>query len=235
MTAKTKIACLSATVIAVLLGGVTWRAICEDVHPEFGPIYSAEMIEGHAGNWDAASQWQTHWEKGEATLRRWLGMRQHRAPSQHGLPIGPALLEWSLGGHIYMTDPQPPFEPCWELALSRCAHLAQVKREDLKCDFYGVNDPRGFSVFGPRYQGPNTRTAWEEHAIRVPDGQVFFARLVTNRSTVYVIQLGTWRYFTNQNGVPIGRISVKYARVDEVADRHESPNKVDGANSPPAS
>jgi hypothetical protein len=46
----------------------------------------------------------------------------------------------------------------------------------------------------------------------VPDGQVFFARLVTNRSTVYVIQLGKWRAYEHSGGNN-GRIRVRYVVV----------------------
>ena len=111
-----------------------------------------------------------------------------------------------------MSNPESN-EPLWEFALSSRKHLREVTGEDLQCEFYGMNDPRGTNVFGPRYTGPNTRTAWEEHAIRVPDGQVFFARLVTNRSTIYVIQLGKWSYATNANGAHIGRIRAEYTVV----------------------
>jgi hypothetical protein len=41
----------------------------------------------------------------------------------------------------------------------------------------------------------------------------FLARLVTNRSTVYVIQLGAWSYSTNANAAQIGRIRAKYTVV----------------------
>jgi hypothetical protein len=55
-----------------------------------------------------------------------------------------------------------------------------VTHDDLKCEFYGMNDQRGSGVFG---------TAWGGAAILVPEGQVFFARLTSNPSTVYVIKL----------------------------------------------
>jgi hypothetical protein len=208
--------------LALALVGVVWTASRRSVQPEFGRIYAAEMVETHTLNW------QTRWERGEAALRRWLHVSQRQAPPQEGLQIGPALLGWSLGGHIYMSNPNSN-DPLWEFALSSRKRLRDVTREDLRCEFYGMNDPRGTNVFGPRYTGPNTRTAWEEHAIRVPDGQVFLARLVTNRSTVYVIQLGRWQYFTDAAGGHNGRIRVEYVAVE-----NQSPNKGAAPNDGPA-
>jgi hypothetical protein len=46
--------------------------------------------------------------------------------------------------------------------------------------FTAKNDPRGTNVFG---------TNWGGSTIIVPEGQIFFARLVTNHSTVYIIRL----------------------------------------------
>jgi hypothetical protein len=215
-------------VLAVVFIGacvvVVWRVQRSSRHQEFGRIYSAEMVES-----DADDSWQTRWEKNEAAVRRSLHLRQRPAPTPKGMQIGPARLGWSLGGHIYMDNPQftpdRPNEPLWEFALSSRARLEDVTREDLRCEFYGMNDPRGTNVFGPRYQGVFTRTAWEEHAIRVADGQVFFARLVTNRSTMYAIQLGRWQYSTNANGATIGRIRAEYMVVT-----NPPPNKITGAS-----
>jgi hypothetical protein len=213
--------------LAAALVGVVWLASRDSAHPEFGRIYTAEMVETHTDNW------KTRWERGEATLRTWLHLAQRQAPPAYGLQIGPALLGWSLGGHIYMDAPEPSARnaPRWEFALSTRSRLRDVAREDLQCEFYGVNDPRGTNVFGSRYIGlpPVIRTAWEEHAIKVPDGQVFFARLVTNRSTVYVVQLGKWQFFTNAAGAHNGRIQALYVRVE-----NQSPNKGAAPNGGPA-
>lgn len=210
--------CVVLALLVMVVGGLVWLGSRHPAHPEFGRIYAAEMVETHTDNW------QTRWERGEAALRGWLHLPQRQAPPQYGLQIGPALLGCSLGGHIYMDAPEPSAHnaPRWELALSAHSRLEEVTREDLQCEFYGVNDPRGTKVFGPRYSGPApvTRTAWEEHAIQVPDSQMFFARLVTNRSIVYVIQLGKWQYFTNAAGARNGRIRAQYVRVEE-----QSPNK----------
>ena len=213
--------------LVMVLGGVVWIASRASIHPEFGRIYAAEMVETHTDNW------QTRWERGEAMLLSWLHLSQREAPPQHGLQIGPALLGWSLGGHIYMDAPEPSARnaPRWEFALSRRSRLKDVTREELQCEFYGVNDPRGTNVFGPRYISapPVTRTAWEERAIQVPDGQVFFARLVTDRSTVYVIQLGKWQSFTNASGAHNGRIRAQYVRVEG-----QLPNPIAPPEPPPA-
>jgi hypothetical protein len=201
---KRLVLALPLIVACVLVG---WFIRNGSRHPEFGRIYRTEMVEENTDD-----SWQTGWERKEAALRRFLHLRQRPAPPQRGMQIGPARLGWSLGGHIYMSNPDSN-DPLWEFALSSRKNLREVTREDLRCEFYGMNDPRGTHVFGPPYTGPNTRTAWEGHAIRVPDGQVFFARLVTNRSTIYVIQLGKWSYTTNANGAQIGRIRAEYAVV----------------------
>ena len=104
-------------------------------------------------------------------------------------------------------------DPLWEFALSNRKRLRDVRREDLHCEFYGMNDPRGTNVFGAPYSGLFTRTAWGGHAIRVADDQVFFARLVTNRAILYAVQLGRWTYKTNANGAHIGRIRAQYVGV----------------------
>ena len=211
--------------VAVLVG-LLWLKSADPTHPEFGRIYTAEMVESDAS-------WQTAWERREAAVRGWMGLRQRQPPAYRGLRIGPSSLEWSLGGYIYMNNPLPPSEPQWEFALSRCPDLHNVTRRDLDCEFYGLNDPRGTNAFGPTVPGIDfydRRTAWQGHAIRVPDGQVFFARLVTNRSTVYVIQLGRWSYVTNAVGAQNGRIRVKYVEVCEVQARPRNGEPDDPAN-----
>lgn len=112
------------------------------------------------------------------------------APNQDGLQIGPAILGWSShterDGYIYMRDVQPHGnnqpnnQPLWEFALTPKRHLSEITRNDLKCEFYGMNDARGSQVFG---------AAWNGATILVPEGQVFFARLKSNPSTIYVIKL----------------------------------------------
>ena len=111
---------------------------------------------------------------------------------QYGLKVGPSVLGWSQrdnspgvrDGYIMMRNVLPPpgghNEPLWEFALSPKRRLHDVTRADLRCEFYGMNDPRGQDKFG---------SDWFVAGIRVPEGQVFFARLISNRSTVYVIRL----------------------------------------------
>lgn len=108
------------------------------------------------------------------------------APHQYGLQVGAAILGWSShsgqDGYIYMRDVQPSGknQPLWEFALTPKRQFSEVNRDDLKCEFYGMNDSRGSEVFG---------TAWDGATILVLEGQVFFARLISNRSTIYVIKL----------------------------------------------
>jgi hypothetical protein len=189
----------------VLLGAV-WFGCRPAVHPWFGRIYHAEMSESFSGNW------QPVWEKGVTTLRTWLHLP--KCPVLRYLQIGPAQLEWSLGGHIYFEAPGSAGTAQWEFALSSRKRLGEVSPRDLRCEFHRMNDPRGLNIFGSSYAGPTIRTAWEERAIRVPDGQVLFARLATNRSAVYVLQLGRSRYFTNHGGAHCGRLRAQYVRVE---------------------
>ena len=112
-------------------------------------------------------------------------------PHQYGLQVGPSMLGWSShandsakrDGYIYMRDEQPDGgnKPLWEFALTTKRQLSDVTQDDLHCQFYGMDDPRGPNVFGD---------AWADgSAILVPEGQVFFARLAANHSVVYVIRL----------------------------------------------
>jgi hypothetical protein len=117
-------------------------------------------------------------------------MSETAVPNQYGLKVGPALLGWSShanspserNGYIYMRDEEPSGgnKQLWEFALTTKLRLSEVTRDDLRCEFYGMNDPHGTNVFG---------AAWTGAAILVPEGQVFFARLVADRSAIYVIRL----------------------------------------------
>jgi hypothetical protein len=183
-------------ILAVVFGVFVWRGL---FHPEFGRIRTAEMIE-------CRTDWQTHWqtrsEGAEAKVRSWLHVSKRPQPPRY-LSIGSVSLEWSLGGHIYMEAPDTS-TPFWEFALSDRKRLADVTRADLNCEFYGRDDPRGTNVFGK---------AWAGRTIRVPDGQIFFARPVTNRSTIYIIRLGKHRVFIDSVSGHTGRMRVEYLEV----------------------
>jgi hypothetical protein len=160
------------------------------------PIYETEMVESYRS-------FPVVWSKDKKSVSGPF-LQQSRLASSNdwdtGLKIGTTFLFWSLGDHIYMDNPLPPSEPRWEFALSSRKKLSEVKRVDLRCDFYGMNDPRGPSVFG---------TNWEGHAIRVSEGQIFFARLVTNVSTVYIVQLAKREVSTNNmSGAVLGRYMI---------------------------
>jgi hypothetical protein len=107
-------------------------------------------------------------------------------PNQYGFQVGSKTLGWSShgdrDGYIYMRDVEPSGnnQPLWEFALTPKRHFFEISRSDLKGEFYGMNDPRGSQIFG---------TAWNGAALLVPEGQMFFARLTSNPSTVYVIKL----------------------------------------------
>jgi hypothetical protein len=150
-----------------------WFSHHQLLHPEFGRVSRTWMVE-HPGVFEQA----------RFSLRRRLGLPT--ADWIWLLRIGNAPLQWSTGGgrnkgYIYMNHPLLDDTPFLEFALIDRDRLREVCRSDLPSDFYGMNDPRGGSAFG---------ADWKGHAMRVPDGQVFLARVVTNRSVVYAIQLG---------------------------------------------
>jgi hypothetical protein len=159
------------------------------------PIYQTEMVESYRS-------FPVVWSNGRKNVSGPF-LRQSRPASSNdwdtGLKIGPTFLFWSLGDHIYMENPLPPNEPRWEFALSSHKKWSEVKRADLRCAFYGMNDPRGTSIFGAN---------WEGHAVRVSEGQIFFARLVTNPSTVYIVQLAKREVSTNNFGAVLARYMI---------------------------
>ena len=148
---------------------------------------SSELEDGKHHNADKVLAFLTDWERKSLHTAE---MSETATPPEHGLKIGPSMLGWSShkqnppkrDGYIYMRDQQPDGgnKPLWEFALTTKARLIEVTRDDLRCEFYGMNDPRGPNVFG---------SAWEGTAILVPEGQVFFARLVADRSVIYAIYL----------------------------------------------
>jgi hypothetical protein len=117
-------------------------------------------------------------------------MAEFSTPPQVGLQVGSALLGWSVhvnssserSGYIYMRDLNPTGgnKPLWEIALTTKRRLSDVTRDDLRCEFYGANDPRGPEVFG---------AAWGGETILLPVGQILFARLAADHSVIYAIHL----------------------------------------------
>jgi len=176
--------------LAILLASAwLWLYRRNWVHLEFGPIHVAEISESYADT-------QSVLRQGEALVRQWLRLPPRQWQSKEGydvgLPIGPAVLGWSMrnnrpprrDGYIYMVDPRPKAgdAPLWEFALNPKRRLRDVTREELNCEFYGKNDPRGTNAFGTNYTG---------RTLIVPEGQVFLARLVTNRAMVYAVRLAS--------------------------------------------
>ena len=104
-----------------------------------------------------------------------------------------------MKGFIYLNHPLLDNTPYWEFALSSRGRLHEVTRSDVPSEFYGMNDPRGLLVFGQD---------WNGHTLRVPDGEVLFARVVTNRSIIYAVHV-----CQRPPGDKRGRMRVKYVRV----------------------
>lgn len=106
-----------------------------------------------------------------------------------GLKIGPAILGWSAktdnDGYFYMADMVTWKRPLWEFAPTKRQRLLDVAASDLSCTFYGMDDPRGESVFGQPWMGEH----WSGRTVVVSKGQTLLARLNTNRSTIYAIRI----------------------------------------------
>ena len=220
-------------IILVLLAVVfvaTWFAGRTPQHPLFGRVHVARMSESYS---DTEPFWQVR-RKLADTARTLLHLRpkgpptgsDHGVNTDYGLHVGPSLLGWSShansstnsNGYIYMRDERPTGgnQPLWEFALSTKQRLSEVTREDLRCEFYGMDDPKGRNAFG---------TAWEGAAILVPEGQIFLARLVANRSLIYVVRLA------KQGGIRSGRASMQ---IEYLIATNEPPNNPDAGNSRPA-
>ena len=140
-----------------------------------------------------------------AIARQFLGL----TPDARFLTIGSVPMEWSSTGnqrgYIYMNHPLLNSVPLWELAPSPCQRLADVRAADMLIEFYGMNDPRGSNVFGSN---------WAGHALCLPEGQILFARLVTNQSAVYAIHLAR-----QGTGKSRGRLWVDYVSVTSQRER----------------
>jgi hypothetical protein len=183
-------------VVAIFFTAI-WFLHRTSVHSHFGRIYVAHMSESY-----------TYWQMARVTVSKWLYRLPGKPYYDLGLPVGPSVLGWSShenspskrDGYIYMRNPLPSGgnAPLWEFALATKLRLSEVTRDELKCEYYGMDDPRGTNIFG---------AAWTGAALLVPEGQVFFGRLVTNRSVIYVIRLA------KQRGRGRGSMRIEYVVV----------------------
>lgn len=186
--------------LILVLGGIGLAAFLglqlRQAHPEFGKLYKASMSE-HPGRLAQAI----------IIARKMAGVHVLNKPEF--FMMGSSPLQWSSGrgvgkGYIYMNHPLLDDTPLWEFALIAHKQMAEVHREDLKAEFYGMNDLRGSNVFG---------TNWRGHAIRVTEGQIFLARVVGDSSMVYVIRLAK----QEQKG---GRMTIEYVSVTNAPPNH---------------
>ena len=115
----------------------------DDSRQGFGPLIDAEISE-------SPKDTQTLLQKAGATVRESLRLPERASPDRY-FTIGGAPLEWSIhrnfppdrDAYIYMNHPLLNNTPLWEFALSTRASLRSVTRDDLRCEFYGMGDPRG--------------------------------------------------------------------------------------------
>jgi len=170
LTKRTKRLCAWFAFIGLASGGYLLLHR-PSMHPEFGEVYQSAMAE-----------FPSAWQQVQYSFRKMIHLPT--AERTWLLRIGDAPLQWSAGGghrgFIYANDPLLSKTPLWEFALSTRTRLAEVRRSDLPSDYVGMYDPRGTNVFG---------SDWNGYALRVPEGQLFFARVATNRALVYVIRL----------------------------------------------
>ncbi len=111
------------------------------------------------------------------------------AHRQYGMRVGPELLQWSMQifnpphtrtGYAYMNAVNG--EPLWEFApYEGDGNLLSISRNDPPMEFIGIGDPRAPEVFGERLGQRN-------HTVIVSEGDILFARLITDPDTVYAIR-----------------------------------------------
>src|SRR4030095_7448594 len=133
-------------VLVLALCGMVWWATQEwnsrpSRHPLFGLIYQSEMTEDE-------EEARTRPEQIGDALRSWLHLAPRPVPTRW-LKVGPATLEWSAGNWIYMREMSTnAHAPLWEFALCDRKTLIEITREDLRRDFFRIDDSRGTNVFG---------------------------------------------------------------------------------------
>src|SRR5256714_2438350 len=135
-------------------------------HPEFGRIY------------------QTHFNETPKGLEKITRGPLHSLFNDTAgcMRLGSTMLFWNLAsnasfpktGYLYFGD-RPLHK--WEFAPCRHTRLGDVTGQDLDCQFYGSQHPRGKAAFG---------ASWRTNALYVAEGQVFFARSVSYPSVIYV-------------------------------------------------
>jgi hypothetical protein len=119
--------------------------------------------------------------------------------------LGQTFLLWSSASNTptqktgYLYFGEQPLKPKWEFAPSRHTSLMDVKPQDLDCEFYTKRDARGREVFGD---------TWRTNCLYVAEGQVLFARAISDPSVIYVIQFAQQRGGDRVNG----SILIKYLR-----------------------
>ena len=171
------------------------------MHPEFGRIYAEqactvptpfEEFAGFVGK----------------KLHISLGQDRFNGPFA-ALRMGPSLLRWSARaeqmGYFYMEHLSAPF---WEFAPLQRKQLADVHVQDLNTHFCAVDDPEGESLFGRNKNG----VKWSGRTVIVQDGDIILARVNTNRSTVYVIQVSEQKRLNSKE-----TIRIQYAIATNVA------------------
>ena len=87
---------------------------------------------------------------------------------------------WSAGGYLYchlLSSPQP----LWQFASCNKTNLSDVMPQDFLTTFVSMGDKtNGVAAFG---------TNWLKHAIRVRQGQIILARLVSDPEQVYALEI----------------------------------------------
>jgi len=100
------------------------------------------------------------------------------------LLIGPNPMWWSAGGtaggYLYCELISSP-QPLWQFAPSDKTNLSDVMPQDFITAFVSKGDKtNGLAAFG---------TNWLKHGIRVRQGQIILARLVSDPACVYALEI----------------------------------------------
>lgn len=163
---------LFLAIAVVLICVISWRLFHKTTHVRPGQIQTAKATD--------APQKLNDVMRGGVSVKdaKW---REILAGEDSELTIGPAKLEWSLGGYLYFYDShQPSLPPVWEFAPCARKELSEVTSEDLRCDYYGAGNLNGTNVFGKR---------WGKRAITVKAGEIVLARLVKSPGMIYPIKV----------------------------------------------
>lgn len=102
------------------------------------------------------------------------------AATRANLLIGQTPMWWSAGGYLY-SDLLSSSQQLWQFAPCNKTNLSEVMPQDFLTTFVSMGDKTN----GPAAFGTN----WLKHGIRVRQGQIILARLVSDPAQVYALEI----------------------------------------------